>query len=79
MNDGIAARERARNISRIANIALDLPETGIVTVGGEDVSAVNIEIEDRHFVYGRQEMGDEARPDIAGATSNENAVEEFCH
>ena len=50
-----------------------------MTVGGEDVSAVNIEIEDRHFVPGPQELGDEARPDIAGTARDENAVEEFCH
>jgi hypothetical protein len=50
MNDGIATGERARNIGLIANIAFDLPETGFVTVGSEDVSTEDVEIEDCHFV-----------------------------
>ena len=73
MNDGVATRQRASNVSRIANIALDLRETRLVTVGGEDVSAKDIEIEDRHFVSGPQELRYEARPDITGTAGDQNA------
>ena len=58
MNDGIATGERARNIGLIANIAFDLPETGFVTVGSEDVST---EIRDRGLSLRIQPLGAWAR------------------
>ena len=70
---------RARDIRRIAQVALDLGQLAdrIVQVG-EDV-AVEVEVEDRDLIAGVEQLGDEVRTDIAGAAGDQDTLESLGH
>ncbi len=75
VNDGIAALERLLDHLAVANVALDLAQPGVAAAFLQDIFAVHVEIEDGHLVSRVEELRNQHRADIAGATGHQNTIQ----
>ena len=78
MDHRIASRDCACHVRAVAHVTPDLDEPGVGLQMGKDV-AVDVEIEHAHFVAGVEQLGHQARADIAGAAGDQHAFEAVCH
>src|SRR5580693_9089193 len=75
MNDGIAALESLLDDLAVTNVALDLTQPGVATAFPQDIFAVHVEIEDGHLVSRLEELRNQHRTDITGATCHQNTIQ----
>ena len=79
MDDGIATLEGPGHAVRIAQIALHFAQPGIAPQILEEIVAIEIEIQHGHRVTGIEQLGHEARSDVAGTAGHHHALEPIAH